>query len=47
VTSAVDKVRRGEHKTLAKRGDQRLKGTKYLWLRNEENVPEWRREEFV
>ena len=47
VTSAVDKVRRGEHKALAKRGDQRLKGTKYLWLRNEENVPEWRREEFV
>jgi transposase len=47
VTSAVDKVRRGEHKTLAKRGDQRLKSTKYLWLRNEENVPEWRREEFV
>ena len=47
VTSAVDKVRRGEHKALEKRGDHRLKGTKYLWLRNEENVPEWRREEFV
>jgi len=47
VTDAVDKVRRGEHKVLTKRGDQRLKGTKYLWLRNEENVPEWRREEFV
>jgi len=47
VTSAVDKVRRGEHKVLAQRNDLRLKGTKYLWLRNEENVPEWRREEFA
>jgi transposase len=47
VTKAVDKVRRGEHKALAARGDLRLKGTKYLWLWNEENVPEWRREEFA
>lgn len=46
VTKAVDKVRRGEHKVLAQQGDLRLKGTKYLWLRNEENVPAWRREEF-
>jgi transposase len=46
VTKAVDKVRRREHKVLAKEGDLRLLGTKYLWLRNEENVPEWRREEF-
>ena len=46
VTKAVDKVRRREHKVLAKQGDLRLLGTKYLWLRNEENVPEWRREEF-
>ena len=47
VTAAVDKVRRAEHKALAKDGDERLKGTKYLWLRNEENIPEWRREEFA
>ena len=47
VTSAVDKVRRGEHKVLTQRNDLRLKGTKYLWLRNEENVPQWRREEFA
>jgi transposase len=40
-------VRRGEHKALAARGDLRLKGTKYLWLWNEEDVPEWRREEFL
>ena len=46
VTKAVDKVRRGEHKALSARGDFRLKGTKYLWLRNEENMSEWRREEF-
>jgi transposase len=30
---AVDLVRRKEHKALAKTGDQRLKGTKYHWLR--------------
>jgi transposase len=24
-----------------------LKGTRHLWLANEENVPEWRREEFA
>ena len=46
VTKAVDKVRRGEHKALATIGDQRLKGTKHLWLWNEENIPEWRQEEF-
>jgi transposase len=46
VTKAVDKVRRGEHKVLAAHDDFRLKGTKHLWLWNEENVPEWRREAF-
>jgi transposase len=43
---AVDKVRRQEHKALLVRGDERLKGTKHLWLANQENVPEWRRAEF-
>lgn len=47
VTKALDKVRRTEHKALAAQGDLRLKGTKYLWLWNENNVPEWRREEFA
>ena len=47
VTKAVDQVRRREHKVLAAQDDLRLKGTKYLWLRNEENVPEWRRAEFA
>lgn len=46
VTKAVDKVRRQEHKALSADGDSRLKGTKYLWLRNEENIPAWRRAEF-
>lgn len=46
VSEAVDKVRRQEHKLLAAQGDERLKGTKFLWLANEENVPEWRHAEF-
>ena len=46
VTEAVDKVRRHEHKALQAQDDLRLKGTKHLWLWNEENIPEWRRAEF-
>ncbi len=46
VSEAMDKVRRQEHKALLGKGDERLKGTKHLWLANEENVPEWRRAEF-
>ena len=46
VTQAVDKVRRQEHKLLKEQGDETLKRTRYLWLANEENIPEWRREEF-
>jgi len=46
VTKAVDTVRRREHKALAAQGDLRLQGTRYLWLWNEEKVPEWRRDEF-
>jgi transposase len=46
VLEAVDKVRKSEHKELLKRGQEVLKGTKYLWLWSEENIPEWRREEF-
>jgi hypothetical protein len=32
VTEAVDKVRRNEHKQILKQGDERLKGTRHLWL---------------
>lgn len=46
VTEAVDKVRRSEHKVLSATGDDRLKGTRHLWLYNEENIPEWRKSEF-
>ena len=35
---AVDKVRRGEHKQLLAAGDDRLKGTRYHWLRHPDNV---------
>jgi len=46
ITAAVDQVRRQEHKALQAQDDDRLTGTKPLWLWNEENVPEWRRAEF-
>ena len=35
---AVDKVRRQEHRELSAADDQTLKGSKYLWLMNEENM---------
>jgi transposase len=47
VTEALDKVRRQEHKALMVQGDEQLKRTRYLWLANRENVPEWRKEEFA
>jgi transposase len=46
VTEAVDKVRRRENKSLKEQGDDTLKGTRFLWIMNVENVPEWRKEEF-
>lgn len=36
--AAVDKVRREEHKQLLGEKDHRLKGTKYVWLQNPENM---------
>lgn len=35
---AVDQVRRAEHKALKKEGDERLTGSRYLWLTREENL---------
>lgn len=35
---AVDKVRRQENKELLKEGDERLKGSKYVWLRNPDSM---------
>jgi transposase len=46
VTDALDKVRRQEHKQLMKNGEEWLKGTKHLWLMNEERIPDWRKAEF-
>jgi transposase len=42
---AVDKVRRAEHRALMKDGDERLKGSKYLWLQNPDNMSEERWDE--
>jgi transposase len=46
LNEAVDKVRRQENKALAKADDDRLKGTKQLWLFNPENLSEDRWIEF-
>ena len=46
VLKAVDNVRKIEHRELNEAGDPILKGTRYLWLWNAENVPDWRQEEF-
>lgn len=40
LNEAVDQVRRGEHRGLRRAQDQRLKGTRYLWLTNPENLSE-------
>lgn len=39
MVKAVDKVRRQEHRRLSAAGDDTLKGTKYLRLYSEENLP--------
>jgi len=36
--AAVDHVRRGEHRALRRAGDERLTGSKYLWLRRPEDM---------
>lgn len=40
LNQAVDKVRRQENKELIAQGDGRLKGSKFSWLSNEENLNE-------
>jgi transposase len=42
--TAVDKVRRREHRALQAEGDERLKGTKYAWLKNPVNMTGAQRE---
>lgn len=43
---AVDKVRRAEHKSFLKEGDETLKGAKYLFLKNPENMSEQEKDRF-
>ena len=40
VGQAMDKVRRQEHRKLLREEDVRLKGTKYIWPYQEENLPD-------
>jgi transposase len=47
IGKAVDTVRKQEHRALMALGDETLKGSKYLWLYSQENVPAQRREEFA
>ena len=47
VLKAVDQIRKNEHRQLSEAGKSLLKGTKYLWLWSQENVPVWRQEEFA
>jgi transposase len=44
--NAVDEVRKEEHRELSKSGDSILTNTKYLWLYNEENIPQRRKDHF-
>jgi transposase len=47
IGKAVDTVRKHEHRALMASGDETLKGSKYLWLYSQENVPAQRRDEFA
>jgi len=44
---AVNKVRRAEHRSLMKEGDDRLKGSRHLWLTNPENMSKERWQGFA
>lgn len=46
VLEAVDKVRKREHKTLMKAGDDTLSKSKYLWLTNPQNMTDKARDRF-
>lgn len=42
-TEAVDKVRRQEHRQFKKDDDDRLTGTKFLWIKSQENLSDKQR----
>jgi transposase len=46
LSEAVDKVRRQEYKELMAKGDERLKGTRQLWLYNPKNLSAEQMDEF-
>jgi len=46
INNALDLIRRKENKMLIERGDDRLKGSKYLWLRAYEKMTEKQAESF-
>ena len=46
LNEAVDKVRRTEHRELMQDGDERLKGSRQLWLFNPENLDDTREQQF-
>ena len=43
----MDKTRRQEHKRLSRMGDERLKQTRYLWLRALESLSDTQREQLA
>lgn len=47
LNAAVDQTRRQEHKQLSKAGDERLKQTRYLWLRAPETLTETQRQQLA
>ena len=47
LTTAVDTVRKCEHRALAGAGDTRLTGSKYLWLYSAENLPDQHADRFA
>jgi transposase len=46
VGKGVDTVRKQEHRALRAEGDERLTGSKYLWLYSAENLPEHHEDRF-
>lgn len=47
LNEAVDQVRKQEHKVLMQQGDDSLKGAKYLFLKNPDNIKKSQRDRFV
>ena len=46
LNQALDRVRKTEHRVLSEAGDDRLAGTKYVWLYGWENLPPTQQERF-